>query len=216
MLKNLGSELYQRVIVSYKSTLLGIAAAAGVVVVDQLTTYLQGLPKFTGSALAGLVFALGALAKAKLQAEVISLNPPKSTLLALLVGGSLLFAAPARAQDAAPLFKLCPFGKCFVPAGSFSGSILDLEHMSSAKSFQVSALLKTSIATYKGQDILGLAVGGGVQTGDITSVNGTALLTLDFAVPKDSPVTPAVGATGAFAFQQKPSVSAVVGLVKTF
>lgn len=111
LLKKLGHELYVRVIVSYQSTLIALAAAAGIVCIDTFTTYLQGLPKFTGSTAATLVFALGALAKKKLAEKVV---PP--AMLALIIG-SLLFAAPARAQEAQPGGVLPQAGACFKDGG---------------------------------------------------------------------------------------------------
>ncbi len=74
--KTLGAELYARVLLSYKSTLVGIAAAAGIVAINQFTTLLQGLPQGAASWAAALAVAVGALAKSKLQAIVDSAAKP--------------------------------------------------------------------------------------------------------------------------------------------
>ena len=75
-LKTLGAELYSRVILSYKSTLIGVAAAAGIVAINQFTALLQGLPSGFAQIAAGLAVTLGALAKSKLQAFIDAASKP--------------------------------------------------------------------------------------------------------------------------------------------
>lgn len=123
LLKTIGSELYHRVILSYRSTLIGILCAAGIAVIDSTTTYLQSLPKGTGTVLATLAVVLGAAVKKKLAERVIM-----PAALALLVG-SVLFAAPARADAPVPsqyggCNKAGTF--CYGPALSLSLVGLDL------------------------------------------------------------------------------------------
>ena len=70
-LKSLGAALYERVVIHYKPTLIGIGLAAGIVVVDQTTTLLTGLPAGWAKYAAVIVAAIGAFLRAK-QAQ-----PPK-------------------------------------------------------------------------------------------------------------------------------------------
>lgn len=118
LFKKLGATVYERVILSYRSTLFGLAAAAGVIAIDQLTTYLQSLPKFSGSAIAALVFVLGAQAKAKLQTAASVLPAPRGfstvrlAILLAVVSFGLSFAAMARADDVQPGGILPSAGVC--------------------------------------------------------------------------------------------------------
>lgn len=64
-LKSLGVALYQRVIVSYKSTLIGIGLASAVLVVDQSVAALHALPKGWAQVLASLLALAGAYLKGK-------------------------------------------------------------------------------------------------------------------------------------------------------
>lgn len=65
-LKSLGAALYERVFVHYKPTLIGIAAGAGIVAVDQFTTFFQSLPQGWAKAVAGIVVIAGSFLKQKL------------------------------------------------------------------------------------------------------------------------------------------------------
>jgi len=69
-LKTLGKGLLERVFVHYKPTLIGIAASAGILLIDQFTTLLQSIPKPAVQAVAAVVVVVGAMLKQKLQAEV--------------------------------------------------------------------------------------------------------------------------------------------------
>lgn len=69
-----GVQLWERVIKSYKSTLIGIALAAAIVFVDSSTDYLKALPQGWAQALAGLSAIVGALLRAR-QASPPALKP---------------------------------------------------------------------------------------------------------------------------------------------
>ena len=74
MFKKIATEVYERVVKSYKSTLVGFGLAVGVVVVEQLGAYFAGLPTGWAPPLAA-VFALVGAALRKKVAEYP--QPPK-------------------------------------------------------------------------------------------------------------------------------------------
>jgi hypothetical protein len=68
-LRTLGSALFTRVIVSYRSTLVGLGLAAAIVVVEATTTYLQALPDGWAKAAAAVVALVGAALRSKQVAQ---------------------------------------------------------------------------------------------------------------------------------------------------
>jgi hypothetical protein len=64
-LKTLGIALYQRVLVNYKPTLIGLGLASAVLVVDETTAVLQGLPDGWAKIAASLLALGGAYLRSK-------------------------------------------------------------------------------------------------------------------------------------------------------
>lgn len=64
-LKALGVALYQRVLINYKPTLIGLGLASAVLVIDETTTALQTLPDGWAKILASVLALGGAYLKAK-------------------------------------------------------------------------------------------------------------------------------------------------------
>lgn len=65
MVKKFFSELWARVFVSYKSTIVGVVLGVGVILVDQLTTTFQAVGKPWATALAAVIALVGAFLKSK-------------------------------------------------------------------------------------------------------------------------------------------------------
>lgn len=57
--------VWQRVVLSYKSTLVGLGAGIAIILLDQLTTYLGTQPQAWAKVLAALVVVIGASLKSK-------------------------------------------------------------------------------------------------------------------------------------------------------
>jgi hypothetical protein len=68
--RTLGKALYERVLIHYKPTFIGIGAGAAIVLIDEFTTMFQSLPQGWAQAAAGVVALIGALAKSKLAEKV--------------------------------------------------------------------------------------------------------------------------------------------------
>ena len=88
-LSKLADDLYQRVIVSYRSTLIGIGLAVAVELVEFTTSYLNALPANWAHVIASVLVILGGLLRSK---QAIKIVPPAAILLALAL------ALPARAD----------------------------------------------------------------------------------------------------------------------
>ena len=76
MWKQLGSELWTRIFLSYKSTIVGLLCAVGVVLVDWATNVLSQYHWALAPSLAVILAAVGAALKSKAQADLGSLPPP--------------------------------------------------------------------------------------------------------------------------------------------
>jgi hypothetical protein len=63
MIKALLKDIYERVVLAYKSTLIGAAIAVGIVVADAAMAYLTGYSAWWAAPLAGLVALFGAALK---------------------------------------------------------------------------------------------------------------------------------------------------------
>lgn len=168
----LGRALYERVIVSYRSTLIGIALAASVLVVDYTTDYLKTLPGGWADALAAVLVIVGGLLRGK-QVAAVKAVPPAA---ALLLVGALAFASPARAQDVPPppgpmAVQLTPdlslHLNVAVPAVGYS---LTRNQFLGQITFGLAYALD-----YRGQVAFGLG-GGYVQTNDQPGLNVSAML----------------------------------------
>ena len=57
--------IWERVVLSYKSTLIGLGAGVGVILVDQFTTFLGTQPQAWAKVLAALLVVVGASLKSK-------------------------------------------------------------------------------------------------------------------------------------------------------
>ncbi|HVP49655.1 MAG TPA: hypothetical protein VMT56_00385 [Candidatus Bathyarchaeia archaeon] len=76
MWKSLASELWTRIFLSYKSTIVGLLCAVGVVLVDWATNVLSQYHWALAPSLAVILAAVGAALKSKAQADLGSLPPP--------------------------------------------------------------------------------------------------------------------------------------------
>ncbi len=102
-------------------------------------------------------------------------------LLVLVLAVGLAFApGPARADDA-PSLGVC-FNKkstiCLRPIVGFSGAAYDFSQHQVVRSFEVSGLYELTIFPGK----LGVAAGGGFQSGTVQGVAITALVTLPYSL----------------------------------
>jgi len=105
MMKQLGTELWTRVILSYKSTLIGIGLAIAVEIFDIFTNWLSQVHPATAHSLAGIILLIGMLLKeeaAKFPApppEASPAPPPKPTghaAVLLLIALAVVFLGLAR------------------------------------------------------------------------------------------------------------------------
>ena len=56
---------WERIVLSYKSTLVGLGAGIAIILLDGFTDYLNGLPQGWAKVLSGLVVLIGASLKSK-------------------------------------------------------------------------------------------------------------------------------------------------------
>jgi uncharacterized protein YjeT (DUF2065 family) len=62
---NIAKSIFDRVIKSYKSTLVGLAFGIGILVLEGLTDYLNGLPQGWAKAAAAVIVVIGASLRSK-------------------------------------------------------------------------------------------------------------------------------------------------------
>lgn len=133
-LKSLGVALYERVILSYKSTLLGIALAGATEAVNVFTTYLGARPQpWAHLAASLLVLGFSAL-KSKAVASGITVPPAAGfarirLLLVMVLFLGALVASVARADEPARTFGGCnKVGTfCYGPTVSISVVGMDVK-----------------------------------------------------------------------------------------
>ncbi len=166
---------------------LGVLVEVADALVQALAPIAAQLPdvKWIGAILlvAGTIVKVGAVVGYQKSRALVkaSASAAKSTGLALLLAIGVAFAPGLARADDAPSLGTC-FDKgnqiCLRPIVGFSGAAYDFSQHQVVRSFEVSGLYELTIFPGK----LGVAAGGGFQSGTVQGVAVTALVTLPYSL----------------------------------